>query len=136
MTKPDRRAPRPGPVPKGPKTPTARPTPRGGRIFPRRLRRMREEHGWSQADLAARAGLQQSALSHYENATRRPSFANLRRLARALDVSTDYLVGHAPEAREAASRPSRDLAAQIERLSPADRETVRALVTSLLRKRA
>ncbi|MGH0038370.1 MAG: helix-turn-helix domain-containing protein [Myxococcota bacterium] len=96
---------------------------------------MREERGWSQADLAGRAGLQQSALSHYENATRRPSFANLRRLARALDVSTDYLVGHGSTARSSRAPESEELAAQIERLSPADRETVRALVASLLRKR-
>ena len=52
--------------------------------------------GWSQADLANVAGLQQSALSHYENGARRPSFTNLRRLASALNVTTDYLVGHAP----------------------------------------
>jgi transcriptional regulator with XRE-family HTH domain len=108
---------------------------RGGRIFPRRLRRSREERGWSQADLAARAGLQQSALSHYENATRRPSFTNLRRLARALDVSTDYLVGQT--SHPAAPRPpaSDDLPEQIARLRPADREVVRALVASLLRNR-
>lgn len=106
-----------------------------GRIFPRRLRRAREEKGWSQADLAARAGLQQSALSHYENATRRPSFANLRRLARALDVSTDYLVGQSTHRSGQRSPAGDDLADQIARLRPADREVVRALVASLLRNR-
>jgi len=86
--------------------------------------------GWSQADLADAAGLQQSALSHYENGTRRPSFTNLRRLASALGVSTDYLVGQAPP-KEAGSD---DLAWQIARLRSTDREVVRTLVGSLLRR--
>jgi transcriptional regulator with XRE-family HTH domain len=73
--------------------------------------------------------LQQSALSHYENGVRRPSFTNLRRLASALGVSTDYLVGHAPPGAARAQ----ELASQIERLRAADRERVRTLVASLLR---
>jgi transcriptional regulator with XRE-family HTH domain len=86
--------------------------------------------GWSQADLAKVAGLQQSALSHYENGSRRPSFTNLRRLASALNVTTDYLVGQAP----AKNVESDDLVQQIDQLRPADREIVRALVGSLLRR--
>lgn len=86
--------------------------------------------GWSQADLAKAAGLQQSALSHYENGVRRPSFTNLRRLASALNVTTDYLVGQAP----VKNAESDDLARQIDGLRPADREIVRALVSSLMRR--
>jgi len=103
-----------------------------GRIFPRRLRRAREERGWSQADLAARAGLQQSALSHYENGARRPSFANLRRLARSLEVSTDFLIGHASSPPAPPRSPEEALAEQIGRLRPSDRELLRGLVASLL----
>ena len=36
---------------------------------------------------------QASAISHFETGTRKPSFDNLRRLADALDVTTDYLLG-------------------------------------------
>jgi transcriptional regulator with XRE-family HTH domain len=99
------------------------------RSFRDRLRRARVQKGWSQADLAAVAGLQQSALSHYENGARRPSFTNLRRLATALDVSTDYLVGKA-SARKGGEE---QLAREIARLRPADQEIVRVLVNSLLR---
>ena len=99
------------------------------RVFRQRLRRARAQRGLSQAELAVRTGLQQSALSHYESGARRPSFTNLRRLASALDVSTDYLVGHAPKRQQ-----DGDLTAQIARLRPADRELVRALVAPLLRK--
>ena len=86
--------------------------------------------GWSQADLANVAGLQQSALSHYENGARRPSFTNLRRLASALNVTTDYLVGHAPPK----DADNDELAWQIAQLRPADQDVVRTLVGSLLRR--
>lgn len=86
--------------------------------------------GWSQADLASAAGLQQSALSHYENGARRPSFTNLRHLASALNVTTDYLVGHAMHK----DADNDELAWQITQLRPADQEVVRTLVGSLLRR--
>lgn len=120
-----------------PKTSTATTDPKPARklkattrIFRSRLRETRASMGWSQADLANAAGLQQSALSHYENGARRPSFTNLRRLATALNVTTDYLVGQAPS-----KAPDHDdLARQIAQLRPADREVVRTLVGSLLRR--
>ena len=66
-------------------------------IFAERLRAMRESRGISQSELAALSGLQVSAVSHFETATRRPSFDNLKRLADALRVTTDYLIGRTDE---------------------------------------
>ncbi|MBI3129668.1 MAG: helix-turn-helix transcriptional regulator [Candidatus Tectomicrobia bacterium] len=66
-------------------------------IFPERLRAAREMRELSQGALATRAGMQPSAISHFESGTRKPSFENLRRLADALDVSTDYLLGRIKE---------------------------------------
>src|SRR5215831_4298497 len=66
-------------------------------IFPARLRAARDKRGLNQGDLAKRAGLQASAISHFETGTRKPSFDNLRRLADALDVTTDYLLGRVTE---------------------------------------
>lgn len=61
--------------------------------FPQRLRSARMARNLSQSDLARRADLQASAVSHFETGTRKPSFDNLRRLADALRVTTDYLLG-------------------------------------------
>lgn len=61
--------------------------------FPARLRAAREAKDLSQADLAQRTGLQPSAISHFETGRRSPSFDNLRVLADALSVTTDYLIG-------------------------------------------
>ena len=62
-------------------------------MFRRRLRNARTARNLSQSELARRAGLQASAVSHFETGTRKPSFDNLKRLADALRVTTDYLLG-------------------------------------------
>lgn len=62
-------------------------------IFRERLRTAREFRGFSQSELAKRAGLQASAVSHFETGSRKPSFDNLKRLADTLRVTTDYLLG-------------------------------------------
>jgi len=57
--------------------------------------------GLSQAELGQKAGLQPSAISHFESRRRSPSFDNLRRLADALSVTLDFLLGRESEARSA-----------------------------------
>ena len=62
-------------------------------VFPERLRAARELRGWSQGDLASRCSMPTSSVGHFESGTRKPSFDNLRKLANALEVTTDYLLG-------------------------------------------
>ena len=65
--------------------------------FPDRLRDAREARGFSQSDLAKRASLQSAAISHFETGRRAPSFDNLQKLATALSVSVDFLLGRIDE---------------------------------------
>lgn len=62
-------------------------------IFAERLRAAREHRKLSQSELAEKTGLMPSAISHFETGRRSPSFANLKSLADALKVTTDYLIG-------------------------------------------
>ena len=63
-------------------------------IFQERLRTAREKlREWSQSQLADRAGMPPSSIAHFETGSRKPSFDTLRRLANALEVTTDYLLG-------------------------------------------
>ncbi|WP_247789453.1 helix-turn-helix transcriptional regulator [Bradyrhizobium sp. 155] len=81
-------------------------------IFKERLKAARALRGLNQAELAARAGLPPASVSHFESGPRKPSFDNLKALATALDVTTDYLLGRAdtPEASAATvGRLHRDL---------------------------
>jgi transcriptional regulator with XRE-family HTH domain len=89
--------------------------------FPDRLRAARELRKLSQSELAERAGLQPSAVSHFETGQRAPSFDNLKRLADALDVTTDYLLGRTTE--PTATGPNIDrLFRHAERMSKVDLE--------------
>ncbi len=53
-------------------------------LFADRLKAARLLRGWTQADLAARAGLPPTSIAHFEAGSHKPSFDNLRRLATAL----------------------------------------------------
>jgi transcriptional regulator with XRE-family HTH domain len=61
--------------------------------FAERLLAARALRGLTQVQLSARASLDATAISHFEREERGPSMNNLRRLAQALDVTTDYLLG-------------------------------------------
>lgn len=62
----------------------------------RRICDMRQRRGWTQVELAAASGLVQSSVCRYEKSGRMPTLPVLIRLAVALEVSSDYLLGIAP----------------------------------------
>ncbi len=54
--------------------------------FGKRLGQLRRERGWSQEELADRAGLHRTYLSSTERGQRNISLANLDKLAQALEI--------------------------------------------------
>jgi len=103
------------------------------KIFSERLRMARKSKRLSQTDLAKRADFLPSAVSHFENGRRSPSFDNLRKLADALEVTVDYLLGRAQEPK------SRGLIAEqlfrdFELMSPADQEALAKMAEVLAKK--
>ncbi len=102
-------------------------------IFQERLRVAREElRKLSQTELAAKAGLPPSSVSHFESGARKPSFDTLKRLAGALDVTTDYLLGRSdmPGASATVGRLNRD----IDKLSADDRKLTEEFVEMLIKR--
>ena len=65
--------------------------------FPERLRRNRKMRGLTQAELGAKAGIAAASVSHFETGQRAPSLESLVRLADALELSTDALLGRGQE---------------------------------------
>ena len=57
------------------------------------LKNLRERRGLTQAQLGARAGMGAASVSHFETGQRAPSLESLVRLADALNVSVDALLG-------------------------------------------
>ena len=51
----------------------------------------------SQVELAKATGLPPTSIAHFEGGGRKPSFDSLRKLANALNVTTDYLLGRVDE---------------------------------------
>jgi transcriptional regulator with XRE-family HTH domain len=62
-------------------------------VFSERLHKCRELRDLTQARLAELANIPTASISHFENGVRFPSGESIRRLADALNVSTDYLLG-------------------------------------------
>jgi transcriptional regulator with XRE-family HTH domain len=71
-------------------------TPKGASVG-RRIKSKREDAGWSQTELAKRAGITPSALSQIESGDRFPSTVVVHKLAKALSTSVDYLLGNKTE---------------------------------------
>lgn len=62
-------------------------------VFGKRLRMLRREKDIVMTELAEAVGLTQATVSKYENGKRIPNIEIIQRLARYLNVSTDYLIG-------------------------------------------
>jgi transcriptional regulator with XRE-family HTH domain len=102
-------------------------------IFKERLKIAREKlRQWSQSELAGRAGLPPSSIAHFESGSRKPSFDTLRRLANALEVTTDYLLGRVdnPGLAEAGDPLYRDVG----KLTGRDREIAKDFLEMLAKK--
>ena len=92
-------------------------------VFASRLREARKARHLSQSELARRAGMQPSAIAHFEADRRRPSFANIRAIAKALNVSADFLMGRASSLEGATTAFKGE-----EKLSADDREFIQQII--------
>jgi transcriptional regulator with XRE-family HTH domain len=101
-------------------------------IFKDRLKAARELRKLKQRELADRAKLPPSSIAHFEGGSRKPSFDSLRRIANALEVTTDYLLGRVddPGLAEAGDPLYRDVG----KLSDRDREIAKEFLEMLAKK--
>ena len=89
----------------------------------------RELRGMTQADLGSAAGIAPAAISHFETGQRVPSVESLLKLADALSVSVDFLLGrHA----DWASTQLDPVFMRASRADAATLETLRRVTTALL----
>lgn len=96
-----------------------------------RLRRLRAERGWSQAQLATKLGIHQKQVSGYERGIHVPQTELLIRIAETFGVSLDYLAFADRDNTDHASIADREL---LEKLQALDQlpDTDRAIVKSVL----
>ena len=65
-------------------------------ILREKIIKLREERDWSQAELARRINMNNTALNKVEKGTRKLSSSELSELASVFNVTTDYLLGRTP----------------------------------------
>lgn len=102
---------------------------RGSQDLPATLRGLRELRGLTQADLGKRAGMGAASVSHFETGQRTPSLDSLVKLADALQVAVDTLLGRAPVEATAQLDP---VFLQASRASAQTLEIVRRVTAALL----
>jgi transcriptional regulator with XRE-family HTH domain len=102
-------------------------------IFRERLKKARESRGYSQEELAKRAGMPPSSIAHFET-SRKPSFDSLRRIAIALEITTDYLLGRT-ESMELA-QDGNPLYRDVAKLSGHDLEIAKDFLEMLAKRNA
>ncbi|PLY13903.1 MAG: XRE family transcriptional regulator [Sedimenticola sp.] len=101
--------------------------------FSTRLKYAREElRKISQGKLAELTGFKPAAISHFETGARKPSFDNLKRLADALEVTTDFLLGRVenPEEIKEADQLYRD----IKNLTATDKELAEKMIAEMAKR--
>lgn len=65
----------------------------GADEFGRRIRALRKSRGWTQQQLAEKAGIDRAIIGNYELGLHYPAIPMLAKLAQVLEVSADRLLG-------------------------------------------
>jgi transcriptional regulator with XRE-family HTH domain len=106
--------------------------------FAERLRTLRKQKDLSQTELGQRAGLHYTHIGRFERGASRPSGDTLKRLADALEVTSDYLLEGAADDAARAKFADRELLKQfqeVERLPDEDKHVVKTLLDAFLTKK-
>lgn len=105
--------------------------------FSERLKKSRTDRAFSQGELAKRVGVHYTQIGRYENKGAQPSADILAKLASALGVSVDFLMGGSLEDQAQDTLSDRDLLRQFQRLEELPSEQkfiVKELIDAFLLK--
>jgi len=104
--------------------------------FGRNLKRLREKNGYTQTKLAELAGVTQRVIEYYEKYAKRPSFDKVKKIANALGVPEEKLLGETfkKSEKQGLSYKIMRKVRVIEELSTRDQNTVFSLINALSEK--
>ncbi|WP_176087544.1 helix-turn-helix domain-containing protein [Leptospira alexanderi] len=106
--------------------------------FPVKLKELRIQKGFSQENLAKMVGLHKNHIGRYERGDSQPTADKIRKLADALGVSGDVLLGNTTQDQAKIQIGDRDLLnlfSEVEKLSSEDKEKVSDFLDAFLMKR-
>lgn len=102
-----------------------------------RLKRLRQEKNWTQAELADQLKIHQKQLSGYERDVHVPSTEVLMKIADLFNVSLDYLAFDKASENKRFQLGDRDLMVkfeEIDKLSEKDKTTIKAILDTFILK--
>ena len=103
--------------------------------FPERLRELRESKKLSQRDLSKISGIHYLSIGKYERGQIEPAANSLRKLAEALEATTDYLLEGTADQQAEDRLSDRELLAQfqiIEEMPEADKSYVKRFLRNTI----
>jgi transcriptional regulator with XRE-family HTH domain len=104
--------------------------------FGARLAELRKRAGFTQQELADEIGVSRRMIAYYEVQSEHPPTTLLPAIAKALNVSTDELLGASPVPKAARPKDSRlhRRLQQIEKLDPAEKRQVLQLIDAFIER--
>lgn len=102
-----------------------------------RIKQLRQQRGWSQAQLSKKLNIHQKQISGYERGIHAPSIELLIRMAELFNVSLDYIAFKDHEEKNIAPIADRELmqaVQEIDLLPTEDRATIKAVLNTFIIK--
>jgi transcriptional regulator with XRE-family HTH domain len=102
-----------------------------------KIRKLRRERDWTQAELGEKAGINFRNLNRYEHDRFKPGVRVLGRLADAFGVSVDDLLGEEPRTTEPPPLEDADLLycfQQVEQMNEDDQAAIKRLLQAMIIK--
>ena len=111
-------------------------TKKEGAGFGSRLAELRKAAGYTQVELAEEIGVTQRVIAYYEGQTDHPPTTLLPAIAKALKITTDELLGHAPIKKQPKPRNTRlhRRMEQIEQLGPKEKRQALQFLDTLIER--
>lgn len=101
------------------------------------LKELRNQKGWTQADLSAMLKVSPSTVGMWEQGRREPDYDYLTRIADIFEVSTDYLLGRSEiNQNQSLSKEHLNLLKDYDSLGTDGQSLLKGIMTSLLMSHA
>jgi transcriptional regulator with XRE-family HTH domain len=102
-----------------------------------RIATIRKEKGFSQTELAGKVGITYAQIGRYEIKGAQPAADILKKIADALDTTSDFLMNGSKDDKAVATLNDNELLQQfkeVDLMSPDDKETVKKLIDAFITK--
>jgi len=102
-----------------------------------RILSLRKSKNWSQSDLAKKIGISYAQIGRYETKGAQPSAEVLKKIAEALDTTTDFLMYGDKDEKAKASIKDTELLHQfieVDKMNKEDKITIKNLIDAFITK--